>query len=513
MKIVAVMLLVALLALAARARPSTGKLDPSDLADIALVEEDVARIKRSGLGSGSGSFDLLGGLKKTILSGIGSASASLVAGSSSSSLSSGSGHGSSGGSSSGHSSAGYGSSGHSYDKPHEESHFDGWSLKKSILNTLFQAVKAITGGVTAIKGQLIKGSGYLVSGAGKLIASGGDAVTGVGKKIALSAHLIPPKHGSSSSHPFTKLLSSSSSGLTATLSHSSSPSSHHSGEQHHSGESYTSYEGPSSYGHDSHGSSGPSGPSYIPPAKSSHKPSLNSYGTELEHHGHGGYSGGKYGHSSDAHHPYGSYEHEHGHSSPVEASDVLREILNQKIPSHGHGPKKVIAQYEIPSDSHPPPFKPMKHGYLPPHSVTHSITTSFGAPAEPAEPAFPSSYDIYRSMSLKHAGHGDPSSSSSSSYPSPRSKLQASVSYELVPPRPGPPADELVLGELTKHLGNGIEVQKSLTYEIADPSQTHLHHKRRSDDDHVDDHTDSEAQSSGVEAQSAPTSTSTSTVT
>uniref|UniRef100_A0A182FIR2 Uncharacterized protein n=1 Tax=Anopheles albimanus TaxID=7167 RepID=A0A182FIR2_ANOAL len=296
---VMLLLVVALLALAVRAKPAPG-LDPSDLADIALVEEDVARIKRSGLGSGSGSFDLLGGLKKTILSGIGSASASLVAGSSSSSLSSGSGHGSSSSSSSGSSghSSGYGSSGHSYDKPHEESHFDGWSLKKSILNTLFQAVKAITGGVTAIKGQLIKGSGYLVSGAGKLIASGGDAVTGVGKKIALSAHLIPPKHGSSSSsHPFTKLLSSSSSGLTATLTHSSSPS-HHSGEQHHSGESYTSYEGPSSYGHDgSHGSSGPSGPSYIPPAKSAHKPSLNSYGTELEHHG--GYGGGKYGHSSD----------------------------------------------------------------------------------------------------------------------------------------------------------------------------------------------------------------------
>lgn len=57
------LLVVALLALAVRAKPAPG-LDPSDLADIALVEEDVARIKRSGLGSGSGSFDLLGGLKK-----------------------------------------------------------------------------------------------------------------------------------------------------------------------------------------------------------------------------------------------------------------------------------------------------------------------------------------------------------------------------------------------------------------------------------------------------------------
>lgn len=50
----------------------------------------------------------------------------------------------------------------------EKEHFDGWELKKSILNTLFQAVKAITGGVTAIKGQLIKGSGYALSHGGKV---------------------------------------------------------------------------------------------------------------------------------------------------------------------------------------------------------------------------------------------------------------------------------------------------------------------------------------------------------
>lgn len=50
----------------------------------------------------------------------------------------------------------------------EKEHFDAWELKKSILNTLFQAVKAITGGVTAIKGQLIKGSGYALSHGGKV---------------------------------------------------------------------------------------------------------------------------------------------------------------------------------------------------------------------------------------------------------------------------------------------------------------------------------------------------------
>uniref|UniRef100_A0A182SCU6 Uncharacterized protein n=1 Tax=Anopheles maculatus TaxID=74869 RepID=A0A182SCU6_9DIPT len=110
-----ILLIAVLVPLAAYAKPSTTSLDPVDLADIELAADDVARIKRSGFGSGSGSFDLLSGLKKTLLSGIGSASASLVAGSSSSSLSSGSGHGSSGHSSG---SSSYGSSGHSYEKPH-----------------------------------------------------------------------------------------------------------------------------------------------------------------------------------------------------------------------------------------------------------------------------------------------------------------------------------------------------------------------------------------------------------
>lgn len=86
------------------------------------------------------------------------------------------------------------------------SHFDGWKLKKSILNTLFEAVKAITGGITAINGQLIKGSGYVISAGGKVnsnkiiifiswvctdfyfvqmkmqvVSASGDAVTNVGK--------------------------------------------------------------------------------------------------------------------------------------------------------------------------------------------------------------------------------------------------------------------------------------------------------------------------------------------
>lgn len=107
--------------------------------------------------------------------------------------------------------------------------FDGWQLKKSILNTIFQAVKAIAGGVTAINGQIIKGGGHILSHGGKvslptfihsidctkftygiwlqLIAASGDAVTNVGKNIALSAKLLPAekpvgvyKYFGSSSH-------------------------------------------------------------------------------------------------------------------------------------------------------------------------------------------------------------------------------------------------------------------------------------------------------------------------
>lgn len=55
-----------------------------------------------------------------------------------------------------------------FDQFQDTKSFDGWSLKKSILNTLLQAVKAIAGGVTSLKGQLIKGSGYLVSAKGKV---------------------------------------------------------------------------------------------------------------------------------------------------------------------------------------------------------------------------------------------------------------------------------------------------------------------------------------------------------
>lgn len=76
--------------------------------------------------------------------------------------------------------------------------FDFWALKKSILSTLFQAAKAIKGGLIALKGQLIKGGGSLISAKGKLIRSKGEAITTIGKQLASSAiltHSAPSASG------------------------------------------------------------------------------------------------------------------------------------------------------------------------------------------------------------------------------------------------------------------------------------------------------------------------------
>lgn len=87
--------------------------------------------------------------------------------------------------------------------------YNPWSLKKTVLNTIFQAVKAITGGVTALKGQLIKGSGYALSASGQVVAASGDKVTDVGKYIINSAQskLRPIPSGGGGGHPFGKFAS------------------------------------------------------------------------------------------------------------------------------------------------------------------------------------------------------------------------------------------------------------------------------------------------------------------
>ncbi|KAI5646444.1 hypothetical protein NE865_01377 [Phthorimaea operculella] len=83
--------------------------------------------------------------------------------------------------------------GYSYEPAEHDQKVDFWGLKKSILYTLFQAVKAITGGVTILKGQLIKGGGALATTLGKVIAVKGDAVSNLGKKIVNSAALSSKK--------------------------------------------------------------------------------------------------------------------------------------------------------------------------------------------------------------------------------------------------------------------------------------------------------------------------------
>ncbi|XP_017880141.1 uncharacterized protein LOC108624990 [Ceratina calcarata] len=155
--------------------------------------------QQSGSDSGSiikGSSSVIGGIAQGLISGLVSASGTASKGSSSISAQSS------------QSSVQSSSSSSDTDKPKPEygqvysygdKAFDVWDFKKAIVSTLMQAVKAISGGVIALKGQLIKGSGYLVSTKGKIIAKAGDAVTSLGRNIAKSA-VTPPPHPGYSYH-------------------------------------------------------------------------------------------------------------------------------------------------------------------------------------------------------------------------------------------------------------------------------------------------------------------------
>ncbi|XP_036148089.1 uncharacterized protein LOC105829193 [Monomorium pharaonis] len=79
---------------------------------------------------------------------------------------------------------------HTYSS-YEEKPFGPWEFKKVIFSTLFQALKAIGGGVLALKGQLVKGGGYLLAGKGKVVAKAGDVITSFGKQLAASAQAKP----------------------------------------------------------------------------------------------------------------------------------------------------------------------------------------------------------------------------------------------------------------------------------------------------------------------------------
>lgn len=56
---------------------------------------------------------------------------------------------------------------------------------------MFQALKAIGGGVLALKGQLVKGGGYLLAAKGKVVSKTGDVITSFGKHLTSSVATYP----------------------------------------------------------------------------------------------------------------------------------------------------------------------------------------------------------------------------------------------------------------------------------------------------------------------------------
>lgn len=75
---------------------------------------------------------------------------------------------------------------------------------------MFDALKAISGGVLALKGQLVKGSSYLLAGKAKVFDKAGDVITSFGKHLAASANSkpYPPPAYYPPIHPIGKIQSS-----------------------------------------------------------------------------------------------------------------------------------------------------------------------------------------------------------------------------------------------------------------------------------------------------------------
>ncbi|KAK5649211.1 hypothetical protein RI129_000240 [Pyrocoelia pectoralis] len=145
-------------------------LSPSDRQYLDYLRNEAIRRKRSG--------DILGSLKSKFSQGVKSKLSGLT---SASSQASSFFSGASGGTFPSYAPLGS-----------TEESFSFWDLQKAIFRTLFQAAKAIKGGLLAIKGQIIKGSGYVISAKGKLISAKGEALANIGKQIASSAVLINP---------------------------------------------------------------------------------------------------------------------------------------------------------------------------------------------------------------------------------------------------------------------------------------------------------------------------------
>ncbi|CAO1434077.1 unnamed protein product [Diamesa serratosioi] len=431
--------------------------------------DDAVRVKRSGT-------SIISTLQKNVFG----ASAQLSAGSSSSvtsgiaGLSSGS-SGSSSGHDNGHESGHGYETGHSYEESHDSKGegFDGWSLKKSIMNTLLQAVKAIAGGITALKGQLIKGSGYLVSASGKVLASGGDSVTNAGKNIIESAHLVKPEYGNSHGHghghssgghggsslgaslgsSFAKLssgITSGISGIAAGSSSSSASSSSHlssSSSAHGSGSSSGSHDTGSSHGEyasaekPDHYAYEPESPSYQYNSGSGAKPIVQEY-----------YGPPKptLSYLEQPHSIYGNPSYDDSSNT-----DILHEIM-KNIPSK-HAGGYNANQYSLPSTHSHIPFKPIKTFQSSSH--TQSLSTAYGTPvnynsydqkgaySNPKQSYIdPKAYDIYHSMNIKFGKQQQP---------------KFAINGPLA--RLSPNTANVKLGQ---NQGGHYEIQKSIQYEI-----------------------------------------------
>lgn len=76
----------------------------------------------------------------------------------------------------------------------EAKHHKLYDYKKHIVASLIQAVKAITGGVVALKGQVMKIGGHLITWKGKFLVKKGDQISELGRDVAAKALLSPVPH-------------------------------------------------------------------------------------------------------------------------------------------------------------------------------------------------------------------------------------------------------------------------------------------------------------------------------
>nr|CAH7760428.1 unnamed protein product [Callosobruchus chinensis] len=250
----------------------------------------------------------------------------------------------------------------SYEHHPPKPSFDWWSVKKSLLNTILQVVKAIKGSGIAIAGQLVKGSGKLVSASGKLVSYKGETITKLGKNIASSAVLVP----FGSKHP---------------------PS-----------------------GHGDYGHSAPSAPEAIyhhPPSAPAYHESYPPHGSHYDHHHHDDIVVVKIPHHHHHDHDYHDHHdhHEESKTPPISIThtgpsytNILGKLFQASLSSNPSQPQLYghtatgeghYAETPPPPSSqhleveHKLPLEPTKHTY----QAESPVSNSYGVPFE-QEPSY-----------------------------------------------------------------------------------------------------------------------------